>query len=195
MFPFALDAQSLTTLMGTISAALCGLVVLGGLGFAVMLMRREKVLRSCQFGAMLVVLPLLVPAIACALTATSALSAAPVASGVTTMGTVVDHEQIRGGTFKSVITFEDTAGTSYRITSPNSCRPVCDETGDQVAVRYNPANPNQATLDTGPGIWLSSVCFGAVTLIALGIGAVVAIRGYRSGNWWAVAEGLTDLAV
>jgi hypothetical protein len=92
-----------------------------------------------------------------------------------------------------VISFETPNGASYTVASPNSCNPPCDEVGDQLPVRYNPLNPEQATLDNGIGIWAMTACFGAGALFALVIGMVIAVRGYRSGNYWAVAEGLTEL--
>jgi Protein of unknown function (DUF3592) len=77
-------------------------------------------------------------------------------------GEVVDLERSRGGnqmgTYRPVVVFRDTGGTAHRFTGSIGSNPPDYTRGDKVTVRYDPAVPEEAVIDSwaarllGPGL-------------------------------------------
>lgn len=70
-------------------------------------------------------------------------------SGVKTNGTVVDLIAKRGSkstTYSPVVTYNDEAGVKHRYISDVSSSPAAYSIGEQVAIYYNPRNPDDAKI-------------------------------------------------
>lgn len=77
-------------------------------------------------------------------------------------GEVVDLERSRGGnqmgTYRPVVVFRDTGGTERRFVGSIGSNPPDYARGDKVTVRYDPAAPDNAVIDSwaarllGPGL-------------------------------------------
>lgn len=119
MFPYRIDIPSLQAAGVVCASAICLIGLAGGIGFAVMLARGQKFLRSTQFAVMIVMLPLVVPGLCGTLFAASAYSTWTLVSRAErTTGTVIRHVQDECGgggglCYRSIIEFTTADGTAF----------------------------------------------------------------------------------
>lgn len=83
-------------------------------------------------------------------------------AGAAATGTVVDLERAATGNGKAsyypVVTYRDAAGAEHRFTGTIGSNPPGYRRGDEVSVRYDPAAPEEAVIDSwsarvmGPGL-------------------------------------------
>jgi hypothetical protein len=83
-------------------------------------------------------------------------------AGAEATGTVVDLERAATGNGKAsyypVVTYRDAAGAEHRFTGTLGSNPPAYRRGEEVAVRYDPAAPEEAVIDSwsaralGPGL-------------------------------------------
>ncbi len=72
----------------------------------------------------------------------------------------------RTGIYCPVVEFTTTAGERIRFTSDFGSRPASHKIGQTVNVRYDPADPQKAEIESGMTTWLSSLILGFMGLIA-----------------------------
>ena len=94
-----------------------------------------------------------------------------------TEGTVVgvsQHQQMEGGpTYAPTVTFVTKDGRSIRFTSNVSSGSWKDRIGESVTVRYDPADPTNARIDSLFQLWGRSII-----PIALGLAFIFGIRWF-----------------
>lgn len=111
-------------------------------------------------------------------------------------GTVVEllgSRDSKGKTsYKPVVEFTDTSGTSRRITGSVASRPAAYDEGEKVKVRFDPAKPDQARLDTFMENWFLPLLLGGMGLIFFGVGVGMTIKGIRTvqNRRWLRANGM-----
>lgn len=196
-----LDPFNLATLRFGLFACLGSTCVLGLLalaGMAFMLIQRRGFGQSLKFSALVVVVPLLCPAVFAAGFVTSLYRTANfLDSALTATGTVVGLEEDTGGeggtTYSAIVEFTTADGTLVRFNdSSRSCDPPCNQVGDEVPVIYSPDNPQRAQIQSIWLDWTWPAVLGLLFLVFLGIAAVMAWRSYRSGNWSKAAVDIAD---
>src|SRR5262245_49574656 len=78
-------------------------------------------------------------------------------------GVVVDLEEYSGddGTmYKPVVEWKDPAGRARRLTGSVASRPPSFSRGEHVRVRYDPADPERARIDSFTENWLLALILG-----------------------------------
>jgi len=107
--------------------------------------------------------------------------------GASVDGTVVALHESRatsdsGVTYAPVVRY-DVGGRTYTFTSSNSSDPPAYKVGERVALRYDPADPARARIDSWWELWLMPVMLGvsaAVVAVVVNVWAVVSIlRSYK----------------
>ena len=94
---------------------------------------------------------------------------------VAATGTVVDLVKRfftpgSGGVYCPVVEFTTAEGQAVRFESANGTMPASHQLGQPIAVRYDPADPQRAEVDSTSARWL-------VPGIIIGIGAVFLLMG------------------
>jgi len=90
-------------------------------------------------------------------------------SRVTATGTVVELTQqntSRGYILCPVVEFTIPSGERIRFTSEFGSRPASHTVGQSVAVRYDPAEPQKAEVESTMSLWLVPLIMGFMGLIA-----------------------------
>lgn len=90
-------------------------------------------------------------------------------SRVPATGTVVELAQRPGNRstiFCPVVEFTVPSGEKIRFTSEFGSRPASHTIGQTVAVRYDPADPQKAEVESGMSLWLMPVIVGGMGVIA-----------------------------
>jgi hypothetical protein len=99
------------------------------------------------------------------------------AKGGAAQGTVIDLVSHRNGgkqMFRPVVAFTDQAGRRRQFASTVSSNPPSYRRGEEVAVLYDPANPDAAMIDSFIDRHLGSLVFGILgTVFALFGGGVL----------------------
>jgi hypothetical protein len=107
------------------------------------------------------------------------------ASGVAASGTVVDlvkrvFNPGSAGVYCPVVDFTAASGQPIRFESQFGTMPASHHIGQSIAVRYDPANPQKAEVDSATANWFVPGCtiamglmFCGMGLLFLGIGIVV----------------------
>jgi hypothetical protein len=112
------------------------------------------------------------------------------AGAVRVPGTVVDLAPTsgsKGGTlYKPVFEFTDNNDVARRVTGSVASNPPSHRRGEAVTVLYQPANPEEAHLDSFMEAWFLPMIFGGLgsvfTAIAAGF-VVFAVRNRRRRSW------------
>lgn len=103
-------------------------------------------------------------------------------NGVQVIGTVVENEAFDGAdgvSYTPVVEYE-VNGQTYRISGDNSSSPPAYRVGQQVRVRYDPADPQRGQIDNWYEKWLGPVGLGcAAGLMALIVTGVMAYKLIR----------------
>jgi hypothetical protein len=104
-------------------------------------------------------------------------------SRVQTNGTVVELAERPGNRstiFCPAVEFSIPSGEKIRFTSEFGSRPASHPVGQIVAVRYDPADPQNAEVESDMTTWLGPLVFGFMGLIACCL-SVAFIAIYASG--------------
>jgi len=104
-------------------------------------------------------------------------------SHVAVTGTVVELVQrntSRSHIYCPMVEFTLTSGEKLRFTSEFGTLPASNKIGDVVKVRYDPANPQQAEIESGMSLWLAPLILVFMGLIACCL-AVAFLAFYLAG--------------
>ena len=106
-------------------------------------------------------------------------------SGVSVEGTVIAMKespatQDSGVTYYPVIRYE-VGGQTYTYTSSNSSDPPAYHVGERVWLRYDPADPHRARIDSWYELWLMPVMLGGAALIVAVVVNAVAVVSLMRG--------------
>lgn len=98
-----------------------------------------------------------------------------------TTGVIVDLIASRssegGTTYKAVVDFQTADGRMIRWTETMSSSPAAGQPGDQLPMKYDPDNPEDARIAKPFRMWFLPVFFLGMGIIFGGIGAVLAVLG------------------
>ena len=105
-------------------------------------------------------------------------------AGAEAVGTVVDLERAATGNGKAsyypVVTYRDAQGAGHRFTGTIGSNPPAYRRGEEVAVRYDPAAPEEAVIDSWSARLLGPGLTGGMGLLLLWISARRAAFGLCS---------------
>jgi hypothetical protein len=196
---FGIDGPTwLATGLGCLGAlALIGL--LAAAGFALRLVRGERLGRSLAFAIGLVAIPLLCPGlIAAAATGSVYWSASLAGDSATAEGRVIrleERDTADGSGFVAIVEFVTAGDVTVEFEDGTVADPPQYAVGQQVTVLYNRNNPRQAIIQSLFNLWGLPAVLGLVTLVCLGLAVGLAYRSYRAGHYWGPLEELVDVFV
>jgi hypothetical protein len=105
-------------------------------------------------------------------------------TAVPTTGTIVDliaSSSSEGGTvYRAVVQFKTSDGRDFQWTETMASNPPAGQPGDEVPVKYDPANPEEARITKPFRLWFLPGLFGLLGVIFGGVGAVMAIIGFAA---------------
>lgn len=110
-------------------------------------------------------------------------------------GVVVDLAQSRGDKgetmYKPVVRWKDPGGRERTFTGSVASSPPSYSRGEKVSLRYDPANPESARLDSFTENWLLPLIFGLLGSVftAIGVGAGVYAWRKKKALAWLRANG------
>jgi hypothetical protein len=104
------------------------------------------------------------------------------ASGMAATGTVVDlvkrvFNPGSGGVYCPVVEFTTATGQVVRFESEFGTMPATHQVGQSIAVRYEPADPQKADVDSATSRWLVPGCMIGMGVMFLGMGLVFVVIG------------------
>jgi hypothetical protein len=83
-----------------------------------------------------------------------------------------------GGTvYSAVVAFQTTCGRSIRWEESMASNPPAGQPGEQLVMKYDPANPQKARIAKATRMWFMPMLFGGLGLLFLGLGVVLTIAG------------------
>ena len=102
--------------------------------------------------------------------------------GVAATGTVVDlvkrvFNPGSAGVYCPVVDFTTASGQPVRFESQFGTMPASHRVGQSIAVRYDPADPQKAEVDSATANWFVPGCTIAMGLLFLTMGLVFAVIG------------------
>jgi Protein of unknown function (DUF3592) len=96
-------------------------------------------------------------------------------------GTIVELRESsgsEGGTvYSAVVEFQTADGRSIRWEESMASNPPAGQPGEQLVMKYDPANPNTARIAKATRMWFMPVLFGGLGLLFFVIGVVLTIAG------------------
>ena len=102
-------------------------------------------------------------------------------TAVDAIGTVVELRESsgsEGGTvYSAVVDFQTVDGRSIRWEETMASNPPAGRPGEQLAMKYDPANPKRARIARATRMWFMPVLFGGLALLFLGLGVALTIAG------------------
>jgi hypothetical protein len=102
-------------------------------------------------------------------------------TAVDTTGTIVDLVESsgsEGGTaYSAVVEFGAADGRTIRWKESMSSNPSVGRKGDQLPMKYDPADPNNARVAKATRMWFMPGLFGGLGLLFLGLGVALTIAG------------------
>ncbi|HMF03550.1 MAG TPA: DUF3592 domain-containing protein [Acidimicrobiia bacterium] len=102
-------------------------------------------------------------------------------TAVETAGTIVELRESsgsEGGTvYSAVVEFQTTDGRSIRWEESMASNPPAGQPGEQLVMKYDPANPNKARIAKATRMWFMPMLFGGLGLLFFVIGVVLTIAG------------------
>ena len=104
-------------------------------------------------------------------------------SRVPTNGTVVELAERPGNRstiFCPIVEFKVPSGETIRFTSEFGSRPASHTVGQVVAVRYDPADPQKAEVESDMSLWVGPLIYGFMGLIACCLSTIFLVV-YASG--------------
>jgi hypothetical protein len=105
------------------------------------------------------------------------------AGGATATGTVIDlvrrvFNPGSAGVYCPVVEFITASGEPVRFESDFGTMPASHQVGQSIAVRYDPADPQKAGVDSATSRWLVPGCMVGMGLGFLGMGLVFVVTGF-----------------
>ncbi|MBI3724807.1 DUF3592 domain-containing protein [bacterium] len=76
-----------------------------------------------------------------------------------------------------VVEFTSPAGGVVRFESPFGTRPASHEVGQAIAIRYDPADPRKAFIDSALATWLVPAIMTGLGLLFIAIGGILLVIG------------------
>lgn len=102
-------------------------------------------------------------------------------TAVEAMGTIVELRESsgsEGGTvYSAVVDFQTADGRSIRWQESMASNPPAGQPGEQLVMKYDPANPQRARIAKATRMWFMPVLFGALGVLFLGLGVVLTVAG------------------
>ena len=102
-------------------------------------------------------------------------------TAVETAGTIVELRESwgsEGGTvYSAVVEFQTADGRSIRWEESMASNPPAGQPGEQLVMKYDPANPQRARIAKATRMWFMPVLFGGLGLLFLVIGVVLTVAG------------------
>lgn len=102
-------------------------------------------------------------------------------TAVSTDGTIVElieSSGSEGGTvYQAVVEFQTADGRTVRWQESMASNPPAGHPGDQVPMKYDPSDPDNARIAKTFRMWFLSGLFGLLGLLFLGIGVVLTVAG------------------
>ena len=102
-------------------------------------------------------------------------------TAVDTTGTIVDLVESsgsEGGTvYQAVVEFRTADGRTVRWQESMASNPPAGHRGDDIAMKYDPADPNKARIAKATRMWFMPVLFGGLGLLFLVLGVILTIAG------------------
>ena len=102
-------------------------------------------------------------------------------TAVETAGTIVELRESsgsEGGTvYSAVVEFQTADGRSIRWEESMASNPPAGQPGEQLVMKYDPANPNKARIAKATRMWFMPMLFGGLGLLFFVIGVALTIAG------------------
>lgn len=102
-------------------------------------------------------------------------------TAVEAMGTIVELRESsgsEGGTvYSAVVEFQTADGRGMRWEESMASNPPAGQPGEQLVMKYDPANPQRARIAKATRMWFMPVLFGGLGVLFLGLGMVLAVAG------------------
>jgi Protein of unknown function (DUF3592) len=102
-------------------------------------------------------------------------------TAVDTTGTIVDllesHSSEGGTTFQAVVEFQTADGRTIQWTERMASNPPAGQSGDQVPMKYDPTDPDDARIAKTFRLWFLSGLLGLLGPLFFGIGVVLTVAG------------------
>lgn len=94
-------------------------------------------------------------------------------------GVIVDRlessDSEAGTLYQVVVEFQTREGQTVRWTDSIASNPAAGDVGDQIPMKYNPDDPNEARIARAFRMWFATVFLSGMGLIFGGVGAVLLI--------------------
>ena len=105
-------------------------------------------------------------------------------TAVDTTGTIIDliaSRSSEGGTvYRAVVAFKTSEGRDVQWTESMASNPPAGQPGDEVPVKYDPTNPEEARIAKPFRLWFLPGLLGLLGGLFGGLGAVFTIIGFAS---------------
>src|SRR5262249_61619302 len=102
-------------------------------------------------------------------------------TAVEVTGTIValrESSGSEGGTvYSAVVEFQTADARSIRWEESMASNPPAGQPGEQLVMKYDPANPNKARIAKATRMWFMPMLFGGLGLLFFVIGVVLTIAG------------------
>ena len=102
-------------------------------------------------------------------------------TAVEATGTILELRESsgsEGGTvYSAVVEFQTADGRSIRWEESMASNPPAGQPGEQLVMKYDPANPQKARIAKATRMWFMPMLFGGLGLLFLGLGVVLTIAG------------------
>jgi len=102
-------------------------------------------------------------------------------TAVEVTGTIVELRESsgsEGGTvYSAVVEFQTADARSIRWEESMASNPPAGQPGEQLVMKYDPANPNKARIAKATRMWFTPMLFGGLGLLFFVIGVVLTIAG------------------
>lgn len=102
-------------------------------------------------------------------------------TAVEATGTIIELRESsgsEGGTvYSAVVDFQTADGRSIRWEESMASNPPAGQPGEQLVMKYDPANPQRARIAKATRMWFMPVLFGGLGVLFLGLGVVLTVAG------------------
>jgi hypothetical protein len=102
-------------------------------------------------------------------------------TAVDATGTIIDLVESSGSeggtTYSAVVRFQTADGREIQWTESMASNPPAGKRGDQLLMKYDPANPQSARIAKTSRLWFMPMLFGGLGALFFAIGVVLAVVG------------------
>ena len=102
-------------------------------------------------------------------------------AGFVVVGTITDLVESSGSeggtTYSAVVRFQTADGREIQWTESMASNPPAGKRGDQLLMKYDPANPQSARIAKTSRLWFMPMLFGGLGALFFAIGVVLAVVG------------------